>query len=60
MALSLVRGLYKGILMHDQLVLFSMKHQFKKLFFMIRHDLKALHDPRKISHRGVGRVRGEG
>ena len=39
------RGSYRGILaMCDWLISFSMKHEFRKLFFVI-HDLKVLCDP---------------
>ena len=43
---SLKRGLHRGILMiRDQrLILFSLKREFKQLFFVIR-DLKVLRDP---------------
>ena len=39
---ELLRGSYSGILvMRDQLILFSVKHEFRKLFFVIR-DVKVL------------------
>ena len=39
------RGSYRGILvMCDQLILFSVKREFRKLFFVTR-DLKVLNDP---------------
>ena len=39
------RGSYRGItVMQDWLILFSVKHEFNKLFFLIR-DLKVLRDP---------------
>jgi len=39
------RGSYRGIIvMRDELILFSVKREFRKLFFVTR-DLKALCDP---------------
>lgn len=41
------RGLYRGILVmweYVLLIIFSMKHEFRKLFFVV-HDLKVLRDP---------------
>ena len=39
------RGSYRGIpVMRDWLILFSVKREFNKLFFVIR-DLKVLRDP---------------
>ena len=39
------RGSYRGIpVMRDRLILFSVKREFNKLFFVIRH-LKVLRDP---------------
>ena len=41
----LVRGSYRGVLvLPDQLMLFSVKDEFKKLFSVTR-DLKVLRDP---------------
>ena len=40
-----IRGSYRGILvMCDYLILFSVKHEFRKLFLVIR-DLKVFRDP---------------
>ena len=42
---TLLRGSYRGILvMRDYLILFSVKREFRKLFFVTR-DLKVLRDP---------------
>ena len=42
---DLQRGSYRGItVMRDWLILFSVKREFNKLFFVIR-DLKVLRDP---------------
>ena len=43
--LLIIRGSYRGIpVMRDWLILFSVKREFNKLFFVIR-DLKVLRDP---------------
>ena len=42
--LLIIRGSYRGIpVMRDWLILFSVKREFNKLFFVIR-DVKVLHD----------------
>ena len=42
---NMYEGLYRGIfVMRDWLILFSVKREFKKLFFVTR-DLKVLRDP---------------